>query len=122
LGYQLHERTSGTGFNAPILKDFDGNEVDGAKEPMDPEIMQAMLALNVRDLELAIDDEIQRQAGKGLDNCMNQESKNNGLLILALAQTVLQGHLDRNTRPTLTELVAEMSKPLMDMFPHIKKT
>jgi hypothetical protein len=117
IKYALYGRSGQPGFDAPLLSDAAGNTVQGATEPMDDELVQAMLKIDVPALEKVIDDELQRQAPTGLDQCLDLDSKKNGLKCLTALQTVLLAHKDDFQPPSLADVMADMQVEIMKLFP-----
>jgi hypothetical protein len=102
-------------FDVPLIYDLDQKPAKGATEPMDADIMKAMLDIDLNAMKALIDEELQRQASTGLDQCMDKESKENGLKCLELTQKVLKARKDNP--PTLIEFFDELKKEILAAFP-----
>jgi hypothetical protein len=105
------------GFDIPLLIDAEGKTVQGAKEPMDKELMDAMLKIDVVAIGKAIDDELKRNSSSGLDKFIDDDSKKNGLQCLITLRGVLHAHKDDSPAPSLETVMAEVQAEIMKAFP-----
>jgi hypothetical protein len=117
INYLMHGRVGKPGFDVPLLLDAQGNTVQGAKEPMDAEIVEAMLKIDVNAIEKVIDEELQRNASTGLDKCLDVDSKKNGLKCLTVLQNVLLAHKDDIPAPSLETVMGEVQTEIVKAFP-----
>jgi hypothetical protein len=118
IEYVLHGRVGQQpGFDIPLLRDNQGNVVKGATEPMDSEIIEAMLKIDVKAIEKVIDEETQRHTSTGLDKCLSTESKKNGLKCLTTLQGILLAHKDDQPAPSLETVMAEVQQEIVKAFP-----
>jgi hypothetical protein len=120
INYQMYTRRPGSpppDIGGALLTDAENNPVKGAKEPMDRELMEAMLKIDVRALEKVIDDELKRHAATGLDKFLDDDSKRNGLKCLEALQTVLHAHQSDVPLPSLETIMAEVQVEILKTFP-----
>jgi hypothetical protein len=111
----LHGTQENPGFAVPLLQDAEGKTAQGAAEPMDDELMNVMLGIDLVAMRKLIDEEVQRHAATGLDQCLDNESKENGLKCLEITQRILNAR--RDNPPSLVELIAAMQAEMLVAFP-----
>ncbi|WP_042724951.1 hypothetical protein [Chthoniobacter flavus] len=105
---------------ADLLTNAEGKPTKGASEPMDAELVEAMLKIDTNALEKVIDDEVQRHANTGLDKALDDDSKKNGIKCLAALQTILRAHQQDTQPPSLADIMKEVQIEILKLFPKKK--
>jgi len=119
IQYQLWGRRDGKPptIGLDMLTDAEGNPTKGASEPMDAELVEAMLKIDVKEIEKSINDEVQRHADTGLDKALDTDSKENGLKCLVALQIILRGHQQDAQQPSLADIMKEVQVEILKLFP-----
>ena len=120
IEYQLFDRIGANKtLPTPLFYDLNGDEVKGSKEALDPKLVKAILALDLKEMKETIEKERTSQKDNLPENCLDNDSIDNGLISLECAKKVLSD--EKSPPKNLLEFFARFGVLFVKMVEEKKK-